>query len=192
MFISEGIKAVRMDDIARTAGVSKRTLYEVFGDKDGLIFLAVKRHFEKIEIENKTIGEASPNLIVAILDVTRNMIRQSGTNWKIINTLRKFHPSILKRLQADGADVRYKQIKEGLNYGIEEGTIDPRINVDLAINMMYMIGANVIFDNDNIPIPLPTEITPQHALFEMTTYLLRGIATPRGGEIIDKYWSENR
>ncbi|WP_303669866.1 TetR/AcrR family transcriptional regulator, partial [uncultured Alistipes sp.] len=33
MFVAQGIKAVRMDDIARQLGVSKRTLYEEFGDK---------------------------------------------------------------------------------------------------------------------------------------------------------------
>ena len=33
MFVGQGIKAVRMDDIARHIGVSKRTIYEQFGDK---------------------------------------------------------------------------------------------------------------------------------------------------------------
>ena len=32
MFVSQGIKSVRMDDIAQQLGVSKRTLYELFGD----------------------------------------------------------------------------------------------------------------------------------------------------------------
>ena len=34
MFVSQGIKSVRMDDIAQQLGVSKRTLYEMFGDMD--------------------------------------------------------------------------------------------------------------------------------------------------------------
>ena len=37
MFVSQGIKSVRMDDIAQQLGVSKRTLYEMFVDKNGLI-----------------------------------------------------------------------------------------------------------------------------------------------------------
>ena len=41
MFATQGIKAVRMDDIARSLGVSKRTLYEQFGDKQGLLLLAM-------------------------------------------------------------------------------------------------------------------------------------------------------
>ena len=43
MFVSQGIKSVRMDDIAQQLGVSKRTLYELFGDKEGLLYLAMPR-----------------------------------------------------------------------------------------------------------------------------------------------------
>ena len=47
MFVSQGIKSVRMDDIAQQLGVSKRTLYELFGDKEGLLYLAMDRYFEE-------------------------------------------------------------------------------------------------------------------------------------------------
>ena len=40
MFVSQGIKSVRMDDIAQQLGVSKRTLYELFGDKEGLLAIS--------------------------------------------------------------------------------------------------------------------------------------------------------
>ena len=44
MFVSQGIKSVRMDDIAQQLGVSKRTLYELFGDKESLLYREI---FEK-------------------------------------------------------------------------------------------------------------------------------------------------
>ena len=44
MFATQGIKSVRMDDIAQHLGVSKRTLYELFGDKEGLLYLAMERY----------------------------------------------------------------------------------------------------------------------------------------------------
>ena len=40
MFSARGFKAVRMDDIAQQLGVSKRSLYELFGDKEGLLYEA--------------------------------------------------------------------------------------------------------------------------------------------------------
>ena len=47
MFVSQGIKSVLMDDIAQQLGVSKRTLYEMFGDKEGLLYLAMERYSER-------------------------------------------------------------------------------------------------------------------------------------------------
>lgn len=37
-FIKKGIKSVRMDDIAALLTISKRTLYEVFNDKEELLY----------------------------------------------------------------------------------------------------------------------------------------------------------
>ena len=36
-FTSKGIKSITMDDIAAALGISKRTLYEVFADKESLL-----------------------------------------------------------------------------------------------------------------------------------------------------------
>ena len=44
LFVRNGVKSVRMDDIASRLGVSKRTIYELFGDRESLIVECV-RHF---------------------------------------------------------------------------------------------------------------------------------------------------
>ena len=44
MFSQYGIKSVSMDDIARNTGISKRTIYEFFEDKETLLQEAIKYH----------------------------------------------------------------------------------------------------------------------------------------------------
>ena len=39
----QGIRSARVDDVARIAGISKRTLYEMFEDKNSLIFKCLER-----------------------------------------------------------------------------------------------------------------------------------------------------
>ena len=41
-FLTNGIKQVKMDDIARKLGISKRTLYEIYGNKEELLFEGIK------------------------------------------------------------------------------------------------------------------------------------------------------
>lgn len=45
-FMTLGIKAVHMDDIASSLSISKRTLYELFGDKEELL-LEVFRFYRR-------------------------------------------------------------------------------------------------------------------------------------------------
>ena len=42
MFMNQGIRQVRMDDIAKTLSISKRTLYEIYENKEQLLMDAVK------------------------------------------------------------------------------------------------------------------------------------------------------
>ena len=49
LFSQYGIKSVSMDDIARNIGISKRTIYEFFEDKETLLQEAIKSYNNSIE-----------------------------------------------------------------------------------------------------------------------------------------------
>ncbi len=185
MFTTEGIKAVRMDDIAQRAGMSKRTLYEMFGDKEELIFLAISHHFDKFERENEAIGRSAPNVMIAFLMVMQNVIRRSEVNWLLIKTLRRFHSSTYTRINASRKERHHTDLKRGLEYGVEVGEVNPQANLDLAITMIDTIVTSVTLETHTHP--LPESISPPLALYEMMVYFLRGISTPAGIEIIDNY-----
>ena len=76
MFVSQGIKSVRMDDIAQQLGVSKRTLYELFGDKEGLLYLAMDRYFEKKRIERAAVCAHARNVLEAMFMVLGGVSRR--------------------------------------------------------------------------------------------------------------------
>ncbi len=44
LFKEKGIKAVKMDDIARELGISKRTLYEIYNTKEDLLIECLHHH----------------------------------------------------------------------------------------------------------------------------------------------------
>src|SRR5664280_3214797 len=75
MFRTYGIRAVTMDMLAGQLGISKRTIYEVFRDKDELLKGVLKWMTEKqAESMKKVFGE-SDNVIEAIfrmLDMMSN------------------------------------------------------------------------------------------------------------------------
>ena len=77
-FLSNGIKAVKMDDIASALSISKRTLYEIYGDKESLLFACIrKRHQERQEyIRNYS---EQHNVIEIVLEVYRRKVEEVKT-----------------------------------------------------------------------------------------------------------------
>ncbi len=49
LFLKAGIKSVTMDDIARHLGMSKKTIYQFFKDKNELVVALVKKKLEQDE-----------------------------------------------------------------------------------------------------------------------------------------------
>ena len=68
-FTSRGIKDVKMDDIASMLSISKRTIYELFNDKEQLLFEALKLHNEKILQEGKLIVRKASHTLEIILNL---------------------------------------------------------------------------------------------------------------------------
>ena len=54
MIVELGVKSLRVDDLAHDLAVSKRTLYEMFGDKEELLYHSIKYLFQKEADERST------------------------------------------------------------------------------------------------------------------------------------------
>ncbi|MFI3279098.1 MAG: TetR/AcrR family transcriptional regulator [Rikenellaceae bacterium] len=190
MMVTLGVKSIRMDDVARAAHVSKRTLYEEFGDKEELIFLAAREHFELFEHSNYKAAENAPNILVAILIVMEEIRKNADVNWQIRNSLRHFYPKVNERILSDKADIKRKIVANSIKIGVEDGYIDSRINIDLTMNMFSYIAIGITENNDMINIPI--EMTINDAFQEVLINYIRGISTIKGVEAIDEYLAKNK
>jgi AcrR family transcriptional regulator len=59
LFLQAGIKSVTMDDIARHLGMSKKTIYQFFGDKNELVVALVKDRLKKMSDADKRDHQSS-------------------------------------------------------------------------------------------------------------------------------------
>lgn len=190
MFIAEGIKSVRMDDIAHEAGISKRTLYEMFGDKEELIYLAVIHYFSYFEAQNEETVRESPNILIGTIRIMQNVVNSSEANWKLHNTLNRFYPVVTKRLQQFHQERKSMLFRDRLEEGIRDGLLVPRANIDLAMSTLHYLATSVVSNDGSFT--LPDGLTPKDAFLEVTVNVMRGISTAKGIEIIDKYLEMNK
>lgn len=181
LFSKYGIRSVTMDLIANDLGVSKRTLYEIFKDKDDLVMQTIQegsKHHKKL---CKDIIDNSNNVIDAIFKIfTLNNDTFGKMNPLFFEDLKKYHSQIYSQMQQKG-DIRdYKLTENLLERGAAEGIFNEQLNfkiINLFVHKFVDIMHGQEFEgfakNDigrSVIIP----------------YLL-GISTVKGRELIEKY-----
>lgn len=188
MIVELGVKSLRVDDLAHDLAVSKRTLYEMFGDKEELLYHSVKLLFqnEANEIQASAMGAQSG--IPALLEIFDEMMARSAVRKRIMENLAKFYPELYERIMTENRDYGLAMLREKLTRLVEEGLISEIVNIDLSITMFYYTSMGLMRRHGRLV--LPNGITEQDALRYTIVNFFRGIATLKGVEQIDKYLAE--
>ena len=188
MFVANGIKSVRMDDIAHNLGVSKRTLYELFGDKEELLYLCMTFFLEKQRANINLNSKDSSTVLENILRGFLMMLQYSEVNNRIMSNLQRFYPSVFERIRTESGEVGRENLRNAIHRCADEGYLDGRFNMDLAITVLYYTAMGVIARRD---FPYPEGVSPQAAFQHIVICFFRGVATPKGLEIIDNFVEAN-
>ena len=89
LFMQYGLRSISMDDVARTLGISKKTLYQYVDNKADLIQKGMIKHIEEEKMILTEIHHSAENAI-------DEMIK---TSQYVSQTLQKVNPSVIHDLQ---------------------------------------------------------------------------------------------
>jgi len=190
MFATYGIKAVRMDDIAHELGVSKRTLYELFGDKEELLYEAMMELFASKRAAHMAIASQAENLLEAMFMVLNKTMEEAPVHERLIENLRKFYPKVFERLKSVGVEENNRSLLRLIEQGIREGFFVEWMNCELTMAIFCGVARSLKGEKGNLNIP--SQISEREAFIQMITTLFRGIATAKGCELIDSYAARYR
>lgn len=185
MFVEFGVKAVRMDDVAQDLAISKRTLYELFADKQELLYHSISRVLHnEAELIRKMVSIEDKG-IPALFEVFEMMTSRSQVRTRIMDNLRKFYPEVFERVMKENRDMGLAQLREQLLGLVKLGLVDPCVNIDLAVTMFYYTSMGLI--RRQTKLVLPEGVSEQDAFSYMVINFFRGLATLKGVEQIDAY-----
>jgi len=182
MFLTLGFKSVTMDDIANELGISKKTIYQHYSNKNDLVAASTQNLFDTISFGIDRIREQQQNAIEEIFAI-RDFLKLHLNNETAspFYQLQKFFPKISSHLREKQFEKMNGCMAENLENGIKDRLYRPDINIGF-ISRIYFTGLTGIKDSDIFP----------SSLFEINTltkmyleYHLRAITTPRGQEILD-------
>lgn len=188
LFLRRGCKSVTMDDIASEVGISKRTLYEQFGDKSLLlnecIMLMGRRDAEKM----RELHHQSANILEFLISIHKYRADSRMSIYdNFFQEVRKYYPDVYEGIISKMRNSHYTGTRGMILQGQEQGLFLPELNVDMAATVISEI-INVIKDARGVvDVRFNRNDFVKNAIF----IFLRGMSTPAGIEIIDKFLDNN-
>jgi TetR/AcrR family transcriptional regulator, cholesterol catabolism regulator len=179
LFVRNGIKNVTMDTIANHMGISKRTIYENFKDKDDLVESVILAGAAYHKSQCFKHVEESSNVIEAIFKIGKTNHNTFGRiNPLFFIDLKKYHFNTYNKLVEHG-DFRDTRLTYTLlERGQSEGLFRANLNINLVnvfLHKMFRIVHDeefASFDRDDL----------YESLF-LSFWI--GISTKKGQEVID-------
>ncbi len=184
LFMRNGIKSVSMDDIALSLGVSKKTLYRWFENKDQLVVAMLQEHLDKMEADCCTFCTEAKNAIEELFQIMQ-MIRQqlAGIHPSVFYDLQKYHQPAWQIWTTYKNKFIMQQITQNLQAGIEQGLY--RTDFDLEIiARLRLAQMEDVFNPEIFP---PEKFELQTVQLATIEHFMRGIASLKGHKLINTY-----
>ena len=179
-FRERGVKAVKMDDVASRLSISKRTLYEIYHNKEDLLSECLCYHDAEFERKLAASLNADSTVMDVLIQFMRMHIEESSkTNPQFFSDLAKY-PKVMAYIET--RNEKSRQRSEGfMRRGVEEGFF--RNDVDFGIiNLMADVFKSYVIENELY------KLYPLSEIFRnVIMVMLRGFCTPKGLEYFEKY-----
>ena len=178
-----------MDEIAGQTGISKKTLYQFFEDKDALVEAVMNAELNYMQTQcTRQMKEAGNAIEEIFLDMDAMEPVMDAMNPQIIFDLEKFYPRTFEKFKKHKNNFLLDMIKKNLLRGIEEEMYRNDFDVDIIARFRLESGF-VIFNPDSFP-------HSKYSLLKVATeiyhHYLHGITTPKGKKLIEKYIQQRK
>lgn len=170
VFNKKGIKFT-MDDLAKALGMSKKTIYTVFEDKNELFLAMVDYLFDGIKAAQMDIINSKE---LSLNEKIRGVLNVMPAGYKDIDfrqlyLLKDKYPKIYAQVEIrleNGWEDTFSLLEEGISKGIIKN-----INISI-VKLMFEASIEQFFQRD---ILIKNNLTYQDALSEVTDIIMTGI-----------------
>lgn len=187
LFFQYGIRNISMDELASSLGMSKRTIYENFKDKEDILrSLILKIKDERNEVIKEFLVKGL-NVVEVFINVIEIQKKMPVSNAKFIQDIYKYYPNITKIMQ-EHIEKNNVFLQEFLLKGIEQGFIREDLNIKVTAFLVEESTYTYIRASylEQPPFSFP------ELFYTMMINFVRGISTEKGIKIIDAHLAKKR
>ena len=178
-FSMHGIRAVKMDDLAADLGISKRTLYEIFKDKETLLLEGIKEYYNRKREYLFDYSEENHDVMEIVLEAYRMKVEEvRSVNPAFYQDLIKY-PKVT-RFMKESQEASRTAFLDFMNRGVEDGYFRKDVNYQLVPHIFDALGQHVLNNS------LLQQYSVEELYSNFFLIALRGFCTDKGQRAIDK------
>jgi AcrR family transcriptional regulator len=184
LFFKYGIKHITMDDIAKELGMSKKTIYQFYKEKDDLVNQLCNIELLEQERQFDEMNKSAKDPIHEIMLISEKMMAMmQNINPMFFLDLQKFYPTEFQRFQSFKENFAYRNvltnIKKGIEVGVYRADLDAEFVSRLRIAQIDMLMFGNYFSFEKI------SFAKTHAL--VLDIFVFGICTIKGHKLFNNY-----
>ena len=183
-----GIRSVSMDDIAHHKGISKKTLYQYFEDKNDLVSQVTTMLLEERMKEYLEAKETASNAIDELFAIAKIMRKHfQELNPALMYDLQKYHPDGWALFLKHENEVVYHSVVDNLQRGVAECYFREDIEVNVLAKMRV----------EQIHLPFDEGLFPKEDFnftevqIQLFDHFVQGLLTESGLELYKDYQKQN-
>ena len=181
LFIENGAKSVTMDEIAKEFGISKKTLYQKYKNKEELLEEVLKYKLQEVIERLKYLDENIDNAVARMYCRDEEIDKVSHSNNNIlIRQLLKYYPAIFHKhmlnFSTKFSEFLVHNIEKGRKQGLYREDFDPELYAKLFFQLVMSYESSPYFDVELIE----RENFMQETMF----FYLNAITNEKGKEVL--------
>ncbi len=176
-FTSLGIKGVSIDGVAASLRISKKTIYEMFSNKEKLLQASLEHKFGKLVVAFSQPQEEQ-------IPVLCHIIRSSVQLFKIMNRISqnffdeiKSYPEAVEYMKSVTASLK-EMGRVRFIQCVEEGYLMEEVDFEIVGKMLHLYVMKMRDEDGG-------KYTPARMCYRALIIILRGVCTDKGRVLLD-------
>jgi len=182
-FLQHGIRNITMQKLVLTLGISTKTMYKYFDDKEELLEECLKIHYKGTDKAIQKLLQGSPNAVVSLCRVySKSLELDFGTNHLFYHDLNHYYPDLQDKVIKQYSTNAVKILIAIIEQGIAEGSFQPHLQPPVVLQALSVLYTSITrFDTYK-----KFALNPNDLIDHTINIYLKGICTDKGLQIVNQ------
>jgi AcrR family transcriptional regulator len=184
LFLLYGIRSITMDEIALQLGISKKTIYQFYADKNELVTAVIMRILDHNRNYCEVYKSNAKNAVMEVfmaMEMSQELFK--NMNPSMLYDLEKYHPEAFEKFTEFKNNYLFRIIKDNLEWGLKEELYRPDINTTI----MTLLRLETLMLPFNPNVFSRTKFNMGDVQLQLIEQFLYGLVSSKGYKMILKY-----